>query len=93
MDNSAECFEIARQCERNAAEVKSEQARQILLETAAQWRRLGENLKSCGTIAPPSAFSSSSLGEADAREEESSENEDREAQGRARPPADRYGNQ
>jgi hypothetical protein len=40
-----ECYEMADRCERQAAEAKSPQAREILLEVAAKWRQLGDDIK------------------------------------------------
>jgi hypothetical protein len=56
METARECYQMAEQCKQQAAGVKNEQARQILLEAAAQWRRLGDDLKS--KESPPSRPSS-----------------------------------
>jgi hypothetical protein len=45
METPHECYEMAEQCERQAATVKNEQARKILLEVASKWRDLGDILK------------------------------------------------
>jgi hypothetical protein len=37
---AGECYVIAEQCERQAAAVKSQEARKILLEVSIKWRRL-----------------------------------------------------
>jgi hypothetical protein len=36
---------MAEQCERQAAQVKNERAREILLGTAASWRKLAEDIE------------------------------------------------
>jgi hypothetical protein len=46
MDKSLHYYAIAEQCEREAAETSREQTREVMLEAAAQWRRLGDNAKS-----------------------------------------------
>ena len=45
MDTSRECYQMANQCEQQAAVVHNKQARQILLEVAIKWRRLANELK------------------------------------------------
>jgi len=59
METAAEFYAMAELCDRQAAEVDSERVRQILLEAAAQWRRLGEGLaaihKSASQQSPPSS--------------------------------------
>jgi hypothetical protein len=46
MEKSLHYYAIAEQCEREAAEASHEQTREIMLEAAAQWRRLGDEAKS-----------------------------------------------
>jgi hypothetical protein len=61
MKTSAECHEIARECEKQASEYKSGRARTILQKVAAQWRRIGGDPKDAGahgTIALDAAFPS-----------------------------------
>jgi len=56
MDTSRECYQMANQCEQQAAVVHNQQARQILLEVAARWRRLGDELKAKeAPTSPPSS--------------------------------------
>jgi hypothetical protein len=45
MDNSLHYYAIAEQCEREAAETSREQTREVMLEAAVQWRRLGDEAK------------------------------------------------
>jgi hypothetical protein len=45
MDTSRECYQMANQCEQQAALVHNPHARQILLEVAGKWRKLGDELK------------------------------------------------
>jgi len=45
METPRECYDMAEQCERQAATVKNERARELLLEVAAKWRQLGDDLK------------------------------------------------
>lgn len=44
MVTEAECYEMAAQCELQAATVKSPQARDLLLEVAAKWREMGDEI-------------------------------------------------
>jgi len=56
METSGECYQMANQCEQQAAEVKNPDARVILLEVAARWRSLGDVLKAAETpTSPPSS--------------------------------------
>ncbi len=81
MNTSAECYEIAWECEKQASEVKSDRARAVLQRVAAQWRRIGDELKAAhGTVAPH-VTSPSLEGESDGSKE-GGEAEDRETQGR-----------
>jgi hypothetical protein len=52
MESSIECYVMAAQCERQAAEVKSEPTHQILLAAAAAWRRLGDQSRQREKILP-----------------------------------------
>jgi hypothetical protein len=45
METPRECYEMAEQCERQAATVKNQRARELLLEVAAKWREIGDGLK------------------------------------------------
>jgi hypothetical protein len=45
METAPECYAMATQCERQAATVKNPEARQILLEVAAKWRELGDQIR------------------------------------------------
>jgi hypothetical protein len=45
METALECCVFAEQCERKSRQVASAQNRAILLEAAASWRRLGDDLK------------------------------------------------
>ncbi len=45
MEKSLHYYAIAEQCEREAAQASREQTREIMLEAAAQWRRLGDEAK------------------------------------------------
>ena len=44
MQTARECYQMAEQCEQQAAAVKNERARQLLLEVAAKWRQLGDDM-------------------------------------------------
>ena len=56
METACECYQMAEQCERQAADVKSARAREILIEVAALWRKLGDDLSIAERAAPiPSA--------------------------------------
>ena len=44
IETQAECYAIAEQCEERAATVHGARAREILLEVAGQWRRMGADL-------------------------------------------------
>lgn len=44
MDTSAECFEKADQCDRQVGAARSDGTREAMLEVAAAWRRIGNDL-------------------------------------------------
>lgn len=45
MATSAECYAKAHECNREALEARSGDAREALLEVAAAWRTIGNDLK------------------------------------------------
>lgn len=45
METPRECYQMAEECERQAATVHNERARHLLLEVAAKWRQLGDDLE------------------------------------------------
>ena len=45
METARECYDMAKQCEQQAATVRNEKARHLLLEVAAKWRKLGDDLQ------------------------------------------------
>jgi hypothetical protein len=45
METPRECYQMAEQCEQQAATVKNPDARQILLEVSAKWRELGDGIR------------------------------------------------
>ena len=45
METPRECYQMAEQCEQQAATVKNERARRLLLEVAAKWRQIGDDLE------------------------------------------------
>jgi len=45
MATSAECHAMAKQCEAEAAKNPPHPARQLLLEAAAKWRALGDQIQ------------------------------------------------
>ena len=45
METTAECYAMADQCEEQAATIYNAQAREVLLEVAANWRSLGDTLR------------------------------------------------
>lgn len=45
METSAECYAMAEHCERKALEARSVLARETLLDVAAGWRTVGDDLK------------------------------------------------
>jgi hypothetical protein len=51
METAAECYTMAEQCESQAVEVRSPRARELLLEVAAKWRELGDQIDARGTEA------------------------------------------
>jgi hypothetical protein len=53
MEAPSECFQLAARYERLAAEATDEVRRKELLDAAAQWRTLGNDLQSEETTRPP----------------------------------------
>jgi hypothetical protein len=45
MDTAVECFAKADECDRQARHARSAGAREALLEVAAAWRRIGNDLQ------------------------------------------------
>jgi hypothetical protein len=45
LETPRECYQMAEQCEQQAATVKNERARHLLLEVAAKWRQMGDELE------------------------------------------------
>jgi len=52
METPRECYEMAEECERKAGTVKNERARQLLLEVAAKWPQMGDDLKADVAFTP-----------------------------------------
>ena len=50
METARECYEMAEQCERQAATVKNKEARQILLEVAVKWRKLADDIQASEAV-------------------------------------------
>jgi hypothetical protein len=48
-----ECYDMAEQCERQAAAVKNQEARKILLEVSIKWRRLAADIESSAAAVRP----------------------------------------
>jgi hypothetical protein len=55
METARECYQMANQCEQQAAVVRNNAAREILRNVAVQWRKLADELKAreAATSPPP----------------------------------------
>jgi hypothetical protein len=49
MDTAAKCYEMAERYEQEAARAGSDQSREILLEVAANWRELADEIEARAT--------------------------------------------
>jgi len=52
MESPSECFELAEQCEQHAEAAQTDRAREMFLEGAARWRRLGNDLIAERSVMP-----------------------------------------
>jgi|HubBroStandDraft_2_1064218.scaffolds.fasta_scaffold4176331_1 hypothetical protein len=55
METAPKCYEMADNCERQAATIETERGRRLLLEVASKWRDLGDILKKRELASRPSS--------------------------------------